>query len=116
VVLAHTVDHIGSEITIVLVGEADLANADQLRQVLFDAVAQLPMRITVDLRGLVFIDSSGIAVLVAARRAAMEHQCTFRVTKPQGPVLRVLTVAGVLAALTQANSSGEAVGGAQPCA
>jgi anti-anti-sigma factor len=112
------VDRTDGEITIVLAGEADSTTIDRLRQVLFDAVGQRPMRVTVDLRGLIFIDSSSIGALVAARRAAVEHRCEFRVGHPQGQVLRVLTVAGVLGVLTGAESSRHAGwgAGAAPCA
>jgi anti-sigma B factor antagonist len=116
--LAHMVDRTDGEITIVLAGEADSTTIDRLREILFDAVALRPTLITVDLRGLVFIDSSSIGALVAARRAAVERGCEFRVGNPHGQVLRVLTVAGVLGALTGADSSGQAGrgAGAAPCA
>jgi anti-sigma B factor antagonist len=118
VAFAYAVDRADGQVTIVLAGEADHTAADQLRRVLFDAVAQRPTGITVDVRGLVFIDSSGIGTLVAARRAALERHCAFLVTKPQGQVLHVLRVAGVLTALTRTVPPGEAGGiiGAMPCA
>ncbi|GAA1793402.1 STAS domain-containing protein [Planosporangium flavigriseum] len=109
--LAYVVDRSNGETTIVLAGEVDETTNDQLRHVLFDAVSERPKRLTVDLRGLIFLDSGGIGTLVAVRRAAIERRCRFRVTRPQGQVLRVLTVAGVLTALTAADSAREAGGG-----
>jgi anti-anti-sigma factor len=104
----HTVDRTNGEIVIVLAGEVDSTSAEQLRHVLFDAVARRPPRLTVGLRGLVFIDSASVGALVATRRAAMRHRCVFRVAEPQGQVQRILTMAGVLAALTGADSSAAA--------
>ncbi|GAA1793420.1 STAS domain-containing protein [Planosporangium flavigriseum] len=94
------------EITVVLAGESDLATIDQLRDALFDAVAERPSRVVVDLRGLVFIDSMSISVLIAARRAALEHEAEFVVTNPTRQVLKVLTIAGVLDVLTMTEPGG----------
>jgi anti-sigma B factor antagonist len=112
VALKHVVDRVGGHVTIVLAGDADLASKDQLRRVLFDAVAERPTRVTVDLRGLVFIDSQSIGTLVAARRSAVENGATFRVTNPRGQVLHVLRMAGMLTALTRADPDGAVGGGA----
>ncbi|GAA1816321.1 STAS domain-containing protein [Planosporangium flavigriseum] len=105
---AHSVGHAHGEIVIAVTGEADLMSAEQLRQLLFDAMVQRPTRLTVDLGGLTFIDSASLYPLVAARRAARRHGCVFRVVKPQGQVLRVLILAGLLATLTGTDSAGEA--------
>jgi anti-anti-sigma factor len=53
----------------------------------------------VDLRGLVFIDSTSIGILLAARRAALHHGSTLHIAHPRGHVLRVLQVAGVFGVL-----------------
>jgi anti-anti-sigma factor len=108
VTLAHAASRADSEVTIVLAGEADVSSADQLRDVLFDAVAQRPGRITVDVRGLVFIDSTGIGTLVAARQAALQHRCALQVANTRGQVRRVLSIAGVLTALTRTEPPGPA--------
>ncbi|GII24851.1 STAS domain-containing protein [Planosporangium mesophilum] len=99
--LAHAVSHADGQVTIVLAGEADIAGRDMLRDVLFDAVAERPARITVDVRGLVFIDATSIAALIAARRAALHHGCAFVVTNTRGQVRRVLGITGVLTTLTR---------------
>jgi anti-anti-sigma factor len=88
------------EVTVALAGEADLATIKELRDALFDAVAERPSRVVVDLRGLIFIDSMSISALIAARRAALEDGTRFVVTHPGGQVLKVLGIAGVLDALT----------------
>jgi anti-anti-sigma factor len=105
--LAHSLERTDDEVTVVLAGEADLATIDQLRDALFDAVAERPSRVVVDLRGLIFIDSMSISALIAARRAALEHAIEFVVTHPRGQVLKIFKIAGVLDTLT---SSGESTG------
>ena len=60
----------------------------------------------VDLRGLVFIDSASVGLLLAARQAALHHGNTLRVAHPRGQVLRLLQVAGVLGALSAAEAAG----------
>nr|WP_240947886.1 STAS domain-containing protein [Planosporangium mesophilum] len=106
--MAYVVSHADDHITIVLAGEADVRARDELREVLFDALAARPTHLTVDVRGVVFIDSTSIGTLLAVRRAARQRGCAFVVTNARGQVRRVLNVAGVLAALTRTGPVGEA--------
>jgi hypothetical protein len=63
-----------------------------------------------------FIDAGSIGILVAARRAALEHDCAFLLTNTRGQVRQVLTVAGALTALTRVEVPGQAGGaGAAHC-
>ena len=58
---------------LIVVGEVDVANADQLRGHLTDALAGRPPELRIDLRGLDFCDLSGLDALHdAARTAANE--------------------------------------------
>ena len=54
-------------IVVRLVGELDLYNADELRTALFDAAAEAPQRLVVDLSDVRFIDSTALGVLVETR-------------------------------------------------
>jgi anti-sigma B factor antagonist len=110
--LACSVRRMDDEVTVVLAGESDLATLNELRDALFDAVAERPSRVVVDLRGLIFIDSMSISALIAARRAALEHDTQFVVVHPRGQVLKVLGIAGVLDVLTAGQpADGDVVGG-----
>ena len=84
-------------ITLELRGELDLRSAPALR----DRVEALPSSMLVmDLRGLSFIDSAGLAALVAAqRRARREHRTIRFVTASDTPIARVLNASGLAAAL-----------------
>jgi anti-sigma B factor antagonist len=53
---------------ITLVGDMDLSNADRLSDAVSAVAERHPQRLLFDLAGLRFIDSAGIAVLVAAAK------------------------------------------------
>ena len=52
-----------------LAGELDLYNAHAVRDQLLAAAERGPERLVVDLSGLTFIDSTGLGVLIEARKA-----------------------------------------------
>jgi anti-sigma B factor antagonist len=56
----------------------------------------LPRAITVDLAGVSYIETSGIATLIEALRIARHHQTIFCLQGLGGSVLRLLEVTGVL--------------------
>jgi anti-anti-sigma factor len=56
-------------------------------------------RIEIDLGGLMFMDSTGIAALNRAYRTTSRNGCVLVVTKATGVVLRVLELTGALAHL-----------------
>jgi anti-sigma B factor antagonist len=106
VTLAYTVQRLPDQITVVFAGEADPTAADQFHTALLDAATGPHTQVVVDLRGLVFIDSGSIGLLMAARHAARRHGNTLRIAHPRGQVLRVLQVAGVLAVLSTTRPTG----------
>jgi anti-sigma B factor antagonist len=57
---------VGETHVISLCGELDLANAGTAETVLQDSLAEDTSRVVIDMRELEFIDSTGIALLVAA--------------------------------------------------
>jgi anti-anti-sigma factor len=74
-----------------LSGDLDLAGADQARAVVDEAVATGPARLTFDVTELRFMDSSGIAVLIAA--AQKVDSVVLR--NPSPVIQRLLTLAGL---------------------
>jgi anti-sigma B factor antagonist len=58
----------GGVATVVVRGEIDVASAPRLREVLHELVQTDTKRIVLDCRGLEFLDSSGIGLLVATRK------------------------------------------------
>ena len=80
---------------VIVTGEIDVATSPVLRQALADLV-DLEGRITVDLSGTTFIDSSGLGVLVGALKRAREHGNEDLVLRGlQEPVRRVFEITGL---------------------
>jgi anti-sigma B factor antagonist len=81
-----------------LTGEFDLAVAHQLTDRAGDLTGAT---VVIDLTGLTFMDSSGIAALVRARNQQAEHGNRLVLTGPVGIVERALDVVGLSDWVTQ---------------
>jgi anti-anti-sigma factor len=85
---------------LVVAGEVDMATSGLLEQAIAAALdPHPPARVTVDLGGVTFMDSSGIVVLLHAHRRATALGCPLVVADPQPAVRRVLQITGALAVL-----------------
>ena len=83
-------------LVIALSGEIDHHGARVMMQQLEDAIARnLPMHLTLDLSGVTFMDSSGIAVLLRTLRQMNQLGGTLQVTAIPTQARRVLDAAGV---------------------
>ena len=82
----------GSWRLLTVTGEIDLYTAPKLREALGDAAGG---GLAVDLRGVRFMDSMGLGVLIGARRRTVEGDGRFALVCTEGPVLRVLDVSGL---------------------
>ncbi|MGW7265191.1 STAS domain-containing protein [Streptomyces sp. NPDC054842] len=80
---------------VALRGEIDHSIRDHLRRALLTHDSVAPPRIVVDLSGVTFMDSSGVNVLIAAHRGAVEAGGWIRLAAPQEPVLRVIRIVGL---------------------
>lgn len=76
-------------------GEVDVSNADQLRSAVDAALAGSAPEVTIDLAQAPYIDSTGIGVLVGAAHRAQEAGKQLVVASPQKNVARVLGLLGV---------------------
>lgn len=86
----------GQDWTLALAGELDMANTATLTAELERAEAAGASSITVDMRALEFIDSTGIAVIVAAHRRAGKEGTQLRFIRSQATgVQRVMDVTGL---------------------
>jgi anti-anti-sigma factor len=74
-----------------VIGEIDLATVDIVNAAMAGALEREPGRLVFDLSGVGFIDSSGIAVLLRARKSVELVQ----IRDPSTAVRRVLEVTGL---------------------
>lgn len=82
---------------VVLRGEIDYTNASEVAETVRGAVhSALPSTVRVNLADVTFLDSSGIAVLVTAMKAARETRAEYRVWAPQPRVLDQLRMTGLI--------------------
>lgn len=89
--------HAGEHVVVTAAGEIDLACSDQLLGALVDAVDRTPTprQLCCDLSGVTFIDSTGIAALVAAKHASEKAGAEMMLAGACGHVRRVLELTGV---------------------
>ena len=108
--ISITVDHGRSDALVRLSGRIDVDSSPALRDCLLTILAEkpLPRAITVDLADVSYIETSGIATLIEALRAARRHQTIFCLQGLSGAVLRLFDVTGVLA-LFEASDCGQKV-------
>jgi len=77
-------------------GELDLATAPELEQLLTERI-DAKQDVVVDLRGLEFMDSSGIRVLVRAMRVSRTNDVELAVcVRSSSPIHKVLELSGVI--------------------
>ena len=88
-------------LTVAVSGDVDLATGPAVSDAIGDALAAEGAELVrVDLAGVRFLDSSGIALLLRGRREADERGLGFQVVGARGVTLQVLEVTGVLAHLS----------------
>ena len=80
---------------VLVAGEVDVSNADELRAALDPALAEATDALTVDLAEVPYIDSTGIGVLVGTAHRAADAGKKLVVANPQKNVARVLGLLGV---------------------
>ena len=89
-----------SYVVVSVVGELDMADADQVAQVLTDAADAGRPILRVQLSGLTFADSSAIKAIILGARAADQRGVSYELVNPHGRVQRLLQVTGLHNALT----------------
>lgn len=83
-------------VSVVVVGEIDFSNADQLAGCLREAVAaSAPRVVRVDLGQATFIDSTGLGALIEGYQATTAIGSRFLVVNPTPTFRRVLDVTGL---------------------
>ena len=93
--LAIGVEHGQGWARVVLSGELDLGNVHAFAAQLQHEEESLPDVVEIDLRGLTFLDSSGLSELFAANRRARERNGRVVLIKGNSPIERTLNLARV---------------------
>jgi anti-sigma B factor antagonist len=108
--LTLTVHPDGQYVILSVGGEVDLATVPQLHAKLMDLVEDGVGSIVVDLTPVAFMDSTGLAALLAGHRRAHARGRTIRLVCPEGQVLRVLRLTGMTMVFPVYSSLVEALG------
>ncbi len=76
-------------------GELDVSVQDRLLTEIDRVLAKRPVVLAIDLRGLSFMDSTGVHALIATGMRCQEHGQRFFVVRGGGHIDRVLTACGL---------------------
>jgi anti-sigma B factor antagonist len=90
--LGVTVETHGRHHVVVLSGEVDMASVGAVRTCLRELMLAGHTDVLVDLRGVTFMDSTGLGVLVATRKQARVFRGSLGLVAPSPPVARVLSL------------------------
>ena len=92
-----------------MVGEVDLSSAPFLRARIDELIHLGTQQLVVELRGVGFMDSSGLSVLVACMKRMREAGGQLAIACPNDSILKVFTVTGLDRLFTIRPSVAEAI-------
>lgn len=93
-------------VCVAVAGEVDIETAPRMRTVLLDVVAA-GQPVVVDLGAVTFMDSSGLAALIVAQRAATAAEATIELEHVPAAVRRLLSLTGMDTFLSFRPATGE---------
>jgi anti-anti-sigma factor len=76
-------------------GELDLSNVSEIRSVVAEQCELRPSVLIFDLRELTYMDSSGLGVLVGAKRRLASNEGEVMIITQQNAVLKALSLSGL---------------------
>ena len=83
-----------------VIGELDLATAPQLLRAFADLTSQGAVNVTVDLSQMVFIDSTGVTVLVSGLKLIRETGGELALKSPKASAMKVFEITGLTRVFT----------------
>ncbi len=89
----HTTETIDDGLLICFGGEIDYSNSPDLRHVIHQALARKPDRLIIDLTGVPYMDSSGVAVLVEALQGQTKNKKQLILSNLQTKVQGIFEIA-----------------------
>jgi anti-sigma B factor antagonist len=78
------------ELFVTLVGELDISNVERFEDELMQLEQPRPQRIVLDLRGVRFIDSTGLSLLLNADARARRQSRHVTIVSGSGPARRIM--------------------------
>jgi anti-sigma B factor antagonist len=91
-------------VTVTVVGEVDTFTAPVLRSTLDSQLEQSPRELVIDLSGVQFLGSAGLAVLVETQKSARAKEVGLRLIATTRAVTRPLEVTGLIDLFTIADA------------
>jgi anti-sigma B factor antagonist len=82
-------------VTVAVRGEVDLATVPVLMRALLLAAVGGPPLVVIDASGMSFIGSTGLSVILAARRSLRSRSGTLKIRNPSRMLDRTLAIAGI---------------------
>ncbi len=92
-------------VTVTVVGEVDTFTAPVLRSTLDTQLEQQPKGLVIDLSGVQFLGSAGLAVLVETQKSARSRDVELRLVATTRAVTRPLEVTGLIDLFTIVDST-----------
>jgi anti-sigma B factor antagonist len=92
-------------VTVTVVGEVDTFTAPVLRSTLDAQLEQQPQELVIDLSGVQFLGSAGLAVLVETQKSARSREVDLRLVATTRAVTRPLEVTGLIDLFTIVDST-----------
>lgn len=86
---------IGDHAIIELKGEVDIYTAPSLRETIVDTVEKGRYKIAVDLNEVVFLDSTGLGVLVGGLKRVKQHDGELGIICNQEKIMRIFKITGL---------------------
>ena len=88
-------DRANSTATVTVTGDIDLASVGRLERARDRALSGNPSQVLIDLRGVRFIDSSGLKFLIETDRLSRSGGWRLKLHKPAATAMRTFVVTGV---------------------
>ncbi|QQK75216.1 STAS domain-containing protein [Salicibibacter cibarius] len=86
---------LGNETKMFVSGEIDAYTAPQLKEALMPLVEKQEPAVTVDLRGVDYIDSTGLGIFVGALKSTDQNNGTLRLVSLNERVKRLFSITGL---------------------
>jgi anti-sigma B factor antagonist len=80
---------------VLLLGELDMASAPLFQEKLGDLIAESPGDVALDLASLDFLDSSGLAAILALHEELRARQSTLIIRSPKPSACRIFEITGL---------------------